>query len=437
MAKLKTIKCPQCGSPDYIELSEDKYKCKSCGASYYFDKEKAELNINHNYNGLIDFVKESKKIIFGVIAALLFFFILVFIIPFIFSSHKSQTPHYGTYSVKESDANKEDEYDESTEAIIGTFYKGEPVVLDFCKRDYRNINPWKSSFVMKIIGKDKNVIEEKTLVDKTDQDDKQIKMFDELRIQAFTDQSIWLIANNKFIYKLNAETFQIEPMNDKFVHGMTELASGLSKVEFGYQVDGFKVINNEAVEYYLFPLIDKIFTRDGFYRARSGQNGLTGKEQPDTGYFFYDGAKTTDDAIHDNPKKKLYIYSYLNYKHGPRQDFCPGWASMGQYIAWNRKTYKVQSMKELTPDRYYFYASVVFESPELCVITYKVDISDESPQIMQCIDNTGKVLWTLPDTEMKGSYNCTAHQGNIFIFSDYRKVLAVDNTGKIILKYGN
>ena len=41
-----TIKCPQCSSIKHSSLGDDKYKCESCGAIYFIDKNEQHIYIH-------------------------------------------------------------------------------------------------------------------------------------------------------------------------------------------------------------------------------------------------------------------------------------------------------------------------------------------------------------------------------------------------------
>ncbi len=51
MAKqIKAIKCPQCGSSLNTKISEEHFKCDSCGTQYFLDNDDVNINVNHQFN---------------------------------------------------------------------------------------------------------------------------------------------------------------------------------------------------------------------------------------------------------------------------------------------------------------------------------------------------------------------------------------------------
>lgn len=408
MAKeIKVIKCPNCGSVNKIELKPDFYRCTSCQTEYFLDDNDVNINYNHNFNNSNQFSDHGKtiKTVAIVIGCAIGFFVIISIIVGIFSSKKTNN----NYVYSTTTSSKKEEIDNGYSASRYTSYaflvpsSKQPIVIFLESRRYNDrSNESKNGTYLAYYSPLK-----KELLAETKMSDESHSSSD-IKIRTFSDGNIYIVNNKSSLLKLNLENFKTEDVGKKFFEDNTELQVGVATIEFVYEHngDGLVLLTNDGKKRYYYPLIQKLYTEDGYRKASYGFESLLPGATTKTIYTF-----SSESSEYPEEKLQLMRVNFKDNGAGPKDTKfnLRWWKDYGRsgiftggepyrkvlISAYGMQSNRVLSIKDITPERLYFSPSVLVDEDQTLIIKFKADANVKSPYKLQKINQqNGAVEWT-------------------------------------------
>lgn len=436
MAKqIKVIKCPQCGSTNNTQLSVDRYKCNNCDAEYFLDNDDVNVNVNYSYKD--GNTSDSKRIVKWVLIGIFSFFIfstLVSTCISVFSSRSSDTRSYNTYSSSSNTSKKEEVKESIDYANLFVNNKQEPILFAITYTDGKDS---KRNYLGKYID-----LKSKKNIGSTKLD---ITKLDKYELRTFNDGNTYIVINKKLLYRLNMTDLTLDNVTESMFKEQSLLSSGLASIEFVRDSwgDGFNVITNLGKEYYFYPMVGKVYTKDAFFDAVFGFNNLLPGAKNVT---YYEMTSRSDD-FEDEPIQLLEIvYKYNN--GGPEEkDTSPRWYKDygGSGIFTDRSPYtkrlfrntrnRIVSYKDVTPGRTYFAASVKYFDDKNIIISFRPTVAEDAPRILQCLSIPSfEVLWSL-NLELDSKYDpiksLVKTKDGYVVQTNKDTYLEISNSGKL------
>lgn len=445
MAKqIKAIKCPQCGSTSYVVSrkmgADDLYKCDSCGTEYFLDNDDININVNHrnpepsNTNSPL----LIKRILMGIGGAFLFYIIMLFIFGINKKTNKSTSSISGRSSISHTKEKNPNRFIESYRySYVFESATGKLIVFCITERSYKESfskdsrNGYFVTFKNLLTGE---IINERKL---------EIEKLKDYNSRKFMDGRRYFIINKRNLYVINESGLSFDNITEETFNKQSELSSGIADMSFTYKEsgNGFKIISNTGKEYYYYPLINRLYNNDQFYNARFGFKSLLPGAKEVT-YFTFSGKSM---YYEDEPIQLLKVV-YKNNNGGPEnRETSPKWFKDfgGSGIFTNRDPYvkrlfdyddaRVISYKDMTPDKLYFSAHVVYYDNQVVIVRYRPTAADDAATILQCMDaNTSEILWSLDlDNDSKRLDNITLTSEGYIAKSNNSKFFIIGKDGKI------
>lgn len=355
--KIVAIKCPQCGSSECKLIYKDHYQCLSCNTLYTVEDDAININVNHQKSGF----NLSKKaiILIAVIGALLALSFSIIVL-LVFTS-RSSPPSVHPYSVA------------SPRPMI---YKSDLVLAKDGQPLFVGIeeeNLFSAEKKIYYVIKD---LTTKEILSKEDLKD--IDSYDYV-LRTFNDGSVYFVTEDNLIYQIDRDNKKIVDINQTMFSNHKELASGIASLKFTYKSygDGFHITTNMGDEYYYYPLIDKLYTKEEFKKTIDfGAN-----YKLITNYLFTGSFKK-------EPVKLLSVtYKYNGGKGSYDTD-----PTLEQLVS----DKAVVSYKDLTPDRVYFDALVLFFDAREVIISFRPTAAENAPIVVQSLQLPSmNINWSL------------------------------------------
>ncbi len=399
MAKrIKAIKCPQCGSTKVKEQRTDYYRCSGCHTEFFIDSD--DIHIHHSYETDIPNpvnIPNQKYIIAGVAA----FMIVMFIVSSIFYTRKPSADGFPLPAIALKGEQSEKErfvWDDIDEMECFANAGGEGMIAVIGEGVYK-----KGYTITK---------EEKPYMGiyrVADQKQIQLKQMSELEnidlskinIRTFENGDVYVIIDKRKLFKLNTATYELSEVIFQTL-GLPEFEKGVFQIEFEYDNDGFKVINEMGKELYYFPIINKVYDKNEFYDAQSRKTADAKKR---AAFVF------TGESFDYPDEKPLLIKYYYWHQTGYPYDM-PHFAWWKDYggsgiftdrdpyrkvlmSAYQAESSRVISWKNFTPDREYISGTVMAYDDKEVMIAFSTTLSGN--KIVQLLDaETAEIKWTLP-----------------------------------------
>lgn len=397
MAKrIKAVKCPQCGSTRAKELRPDYYKCSSCQTEFFIDSD--DININHKYENPLNKINVKHALIS--ISVIVGCFIFISIVRSVLSpkTFYSQPP---SVTIAE----------EKTDKSVVVWNK----IVEF--RGFANAN---GEGMILIIGaratkKDYSTYEDETpsygIYRATDSSEVAIKPIrnidninftDIIKTKLFENGKIYVIINNKRLFVFDTGRYELDEVQFQSLN-LPELAKGVFEIRFEPEEgDGFKVVNELGKKLYYFPIINKVYTEEGYYAAR-GMKLPNAKKR--VGFLF--SAKSDDFPDEKIQLIKYYYWwqiGYPVYQPGFRWDKDFGGSGIftdrSPYrkvliLPYIREKSRMISFSDFTPNRDYISGHVLAYNDQEVLIAFKPTLSGNT--IVQILDAaTAEIKWTIP-----------------------------------------
>ncbi len=411
MAKrIKAIKCPQCGSTKARELRTDYYECDACHTEFFIDSD--DININHKYD--TPPILNTKYILI-IVATFVGFFIFFNII----NSFSSSKP---------LDITKEKEIIfwsdvKELKGFANANEEGMILVIGnrTSKKGYHTSKEKKASFgIYQAIDKKEVFIKPINGLEKIE--------ISNAKIKSFENGDVYAVINKKKLFRLNIKTYDFEEVIFQSLN-LPELAKGVFEIKFAYENDGFEVINELGKNLYYFPIINKVYTKNGFYNACRAKKIPTAKKQ--IGFQF---SKDSDDFPNEKIQLiKYYYWSQIGYPtnipyfkwqkdfggSGIFTDSSPyRKVLISPYVA---KTSRLISISDFTPKRDYMSGKVLAYNDKEVLISFKPTLSGNT--IIQILDaKTAEIKWTMPsDMPHLVTNDDVIKVKDGFLFTQYKK----------------
>lgn len=407
MAKhIKAIKCPHCGSVAHTQLRDDYYQCKNCGTEYYLDND--DININHNYryenNEQKPAFNKTTKATLIVLGGLFLLFICINIARSIFRSEKAPRG--------------------VTKGITATKLKKAPKkrIYWYNKKDFQFVDKDNRPLFIRVGEKRESVgasskdsvlfvvydlLDSNKIIFRQELEFKPSSL--DTRFKLFENGDLYFTLNNKKLFQADIKNKSIQEITAEHFSDIAQLRVGFAKVEFVYngQGDGFKFLTNEGKQLYYFPLIDKLYNDNEFFRAQAALSGAMEHNPLRTGYSFSEKSMEYKDE-----KIQLIKYFYYGAEGYPKRspifrwsrDFGPRSGIFTERDPFTKtllsvsgkKLARIKSYKDFTPGRLYFHASVLDFTDKQVLIAYKpTPASDDSYSIQLLNAENGAIIWTL------------------------------------------
>lgn len=426
MAKrIKAIKCPQCGSTKATEIRTDYYRCDSCRTEFFIDSD--DININHRYEGFNPVNKTNLKYLMA--GAAIFLGVLFF-----FSTKRPSSSYSPPGIPAERDVvEKEVFFWDRIEEFKGfANAAGDGMVIIIgnrgSKKGYSVSDEKQSCFaVYQAIDQKRIMIKPINGLENT--------AISDAEVQSFENGDVYAIINKKKLFKLNTATYELKEIVFESLE-FPEFEKGVYQIEFAYDNEGFKVINELGKELYYFPVINKVYSNDAFYKARSEQLP-DAKEQ--AAFQFSDESLDFPDE-----KTQLIKYHYWHQMGYPidiprfawQKDFGgPGiFTDRSPYrkvliLPYNAQTARLISWKDFTPERDYLSGTVLAYDEKEVLIAFTTTVSGN--EIIQLLDaETAAVKWTMPSDTQYMVSDKVAKVKDGYLFTEYKKSWLFDTQSR-------
>ena len=419
---IKALKCPQCGSTRATKISEDHYRCDSCSTEYYLDSD--DITIHHKVEtkpAPNTFLRRLLLIILAPAA----FFSLITIGLIVWGSSREETS-------RERDGEEHMSYAcERLMAFSST--AGRPIVVlcGAARRDDSS-GDWDHAkgFMYFFDGETYEIIKKLELPDVTGR----VSVTD---ARQFEDGTYYVVLNEKRLFAIDRSTLDV-----KEIHGedykLPELSEGFGKValyfhEYG---DALKVETNLGKKFVYYPIANKLYTDQSIFKAYEDKLPAPKLRTRFTFSEQMMGSDYMDEQI------QLVRYQTLEQLGYPRRTPHFGWENdrhsyypkkifVSQYFV---EESRLQSYEDFTPGAYYFSPTVLYESDDQILISFKPTAAADAKKMLRCLDaQTGQVLWSCSEG-LDGLDFClgVARFSGGYVLVDYSHSWLISSEGKVM-----
>ena len=419
---IKALKCPQCGSTRATKISEDHYRCDSCSTEYYLDSD--DITIHHKVEtkpAPNTFLRRLLLIILAPAA----FFSLITIGLIVWGSSREETS-------RERDGEEHMSYAcERLMAFSST--AGRPIVVlcGAARRD-DSTGDWDHAkgFMYFFDGETYEIIKKLELPDVTGS----VSVTD---ARQFEDGTYYVVLNKKRLFAIDRSTLDV-----KEIHGedykLPELSEGFGKLalyfhEYG---DALEVETNLGKKFVYYPIANKLYTDQSIFKAYEDKLPAPKLRTRFTFSEQMMGSDYMDEQI------QLVRYQTLEQLGYPRRTPHFGWENdrhsyypkkifVSQYFV---EESRLQSYEDFTPGAYYFSPTVLYESADQILISFKPTAAADAKKMLRCLDaQTGKVLWSCSEG-LDGLDFClgVARFSGGYVLVDYSRSWLISSEGKVV-----
>ena len=419
---IKALKCPQCGSTRATKISEDHYRCDSCSTEFYLDSD--DITIHHKVEtkpAPNTFLRRLLLIILAPAA----FFSLITIGLIVWGSSREETS-------RERDGEEHMSYAcERLMAFSST--AGRPIVVlcGAARRDDSS-GDWDHAkgFMYFFDGETYEVIKKLELPDVTGS----VNVTD---ARQFEDGTYYVVLNKKRLFAIDRSTLDV-----KEIHGedykLPELSEGFGKLalyfhEYG---DALEVETNLGKKFVYYPIANKLYTDQSIFKAY--EDKLPAPKLR-THFTFSEQMMGSD---YQDEQIQLVRYQTLEQLGYPRRTPHFGWENdrhsyypkkifVSQYFV---EESRLQSYEDFTPGAYYFSPTVLYESDDQILISFKPTAAADAKKMLRCLDaQTGQVLWSCSEG-LDGLDFClgVARFSGGYVLVDYSHSWLISSEGKVM-----
>ena len=419
---IKALKCPQCGSTRATKISEDHYRCDSCSAEFFLDSD--DITIHHKVEtkpAPNTFLRRLLLIILAPAA----FFSLIAIGLIIWGSSREVTS-------RERDGEEHMSY--ACERLIAfSSTAGRPIVVlcGAARRDDSS-GDWDHAkgFMYFFDGETYEIIKKLELPDVTGS----VSVTD---ARQFEDGTFYVILNKKRLFVIDRSTLDV-----KEIHGedykLPELSEGFGKLalyfhEYG---DALEVETNLGKKFVYYPIANKLYTDQSIFKAYEDKLPAPKLRTRFTFSEQMMGSDYMDEQI------QLVRYQTLEQLGYPRRTPHFGWEN-DRHSYYPKKIFvsqyfleesRLQSYEDFTPGAYYFSPTVLYESDDQILISFKPTAAADAKKMLRCLDaQTGQVLWSCSEG-LDGLDFClgVARFSGGYVLVDYSHSWLISSEGKVM-----
>ena len=419
---IKALKCPQCGSTRATKISEDHYRCDSCSTEFYLDSD--DITIHHKVEtkpAPNTFLRRLLLIILAPAA----FFSLITIGLIVWGSSREETS-------RERDGEEHMSYAcERLMAFSST--AGHPIVVlcGAARRDDSS-GDWDHAkgFMYFFDGETYEIIKKLELPDVTGR----VSVTD---ARQFEDGTYYVVLNKKRLFAIDRSTLDV-----KEIHGedykLPELSEGFGKLalyfhEYG---DALEVETNLGKKFVYYPIANKLYTDQSIFKAYEDKLPAPKLRTRFTFSEQMMGSDYMDEQI------QLVRYQTLEQLGYPRRTPHFGWEN-DRHSYYPKKIFvskyfveesRLQSYEDFTPGAYYFSPTVLYESDDQILISFKPTAAADAKKMLRCLDaQTGQVLWSCSEG-LDGLDFClgVARFSGGYVLVDYSRSWLISSEGKVM-----
>ena len=419
---IKALKCPQCGSTRATKISEDHYRCDSCSTEFYLDSD--DITIHHKVEtkpAPNTFLRRLLLIILAPAA----FFSLITIGLIVWGSSREETS-------RERDGEEHMSYAcERLMAFSST--AGRPIVVlcGAARRDDSSGDWDHAKGIMYFFdGETYEIIKKLELPDVTGR----VSVTD---ARQFEDGTYYVVLNEKRLFAIDRSTLDV-----KEIHGedykLPELSEGFGKLalyfhEYG---DALEIETNLGKKFVYYPIANKLYTDQSIFKAYKDKLPAP---QLRTHFTFSEQMTGSD---YKDEQIQLVRYQTLEQLGYPRRTPHFGWENdrhsyypkkifVSQYFV---EESRLQSYEDFTPGAYYFSPTVLYESDDQILISFKPTAAADAKKMLRCLDaQTGQVLWSCSEG-LDGLDFClgVARFSGGYVLVDYSHSWLISSEGKVM-----
>ena len=419
---IKALKCPQCGSTRATKISEDHYRCDSCSTEFFLDSD--DITIHHKVEtkpAPNTFLRRLLLIILAPAA----FFSLITIGLIVWGSSREET-------LRERDGEEHMSYAcERLMAFSST--AGRPIVVlcGAARRDDSSGDWDHAKGIMYFFdGETYEIIKKLELPDVTGR----VSVTD---ARQFEDGTYYVVLNKQRLFAIDRSTLDV-----KEIHGedykLPELSEGFGKLalyfhEYG---DALEVETNLGKKFVYYPIANKLYTDQSIFKAYEDKLPAPKLRTRFTFSEQMMGSDYMDEQI------QLVRYQTLEQLGYPRRTPHFGWENdrhsyypkkifVSQYFV---EESRLQSYEDFTPGAYYFSPTVLYESDDQILISFKPTAAADAKKMLRCLDaQTGQVLWSCSEG-LDGLDFClgVARFSGGYVLVDYSHSWLISSEGKVM-----
>ena len=419
---IKALKCPQCGSTRATKISEDHYRCDSCSTEFYLDSD--DITIHHKVEtkpAPNTFLRRLLLILLAPAA----FFSLITIGLIVWGSSREETS-------REGDGEEHMSYAcERLMAFSST--AGRPIVVlcGAARRDDSSGDWDHAKGIMYFFdGETYEIIKKLELPDVTGR----VSVTD---ARQFEDGTYYVVLNKKRLFVIDRSTLDV-----KEIHGedykLPELSEGFGKVGLYFYKygDALEVETNLGKKFVYYPIANKLYTDRSIFKAYEDKLPAP---QLRTHFTFSEqmtGSDYQDEQIQLVRYQALEQLGYPRYIpsfgwENDRHSYYPKKIFVSQYVV---EQSRLQSYEDFTPGSYYFSPTVLYESADQILISFKPTAAADAKKMLRCLDaQTGQVLWSCSEG-LDGLDFClgVARFSGGYVLVDYSHSWLISSEGKVM-----
>ena len=419
---IKALKCPQCGSTRATKISEDHYRCDSCSTEFYLDSD--DITIHHKVEtkpAPNTFLRRLLLIILAPAA----FFSLITIGLIVWGSSREGNSEKGS---------GEEHMSYACERLIAfSSTAGHPIVVlcGAARRDDSSGDWDHAKGIMYFFdGETYEIIKKLELPDVTGR----VSVTD---ARQFEDGTYYVVLNKKRLFAIDRSTLDV-----KEIHGedykLSELSEGFGKLalyfhEYG---DALEVETNLGKKFVYYPIANKLYTDQSIFKAYEDKLPAPKLRTRFTFSEQMMGSDYMDEQI------QLVRYQTLEQLGYPRRTPHFGWENdrhsyypkkifVSQYFV---EESRLQSYEDFTSGAYYFSPTVLYESDDQILISFKPTAAADAKKMLRCLDaQTGQVLWSCSEG-LDGLDFClgVARFSGGYVLVDYSHSWLISSEGKVL-----
>ena len=419
---IKALKCPQCGSTRATKISEDHYRCDSCSTEFYLDSD--DITIHHKVETKPAPNTFLRRLLFTILAPAAFFS-LITIGLIVWGSSREGTS-------REGDGEEHMSY--ACEQLM-TFSStaGRPIVVlcGAARRDDSS-GDWDHAkgFMYFFDGETYEIIKKLELPDVTGR----VSVTD---ARQFEDGTYYVVLNKKRLFAIDRSTLDVKEIYGED-YKLPEFSEGFGKValyfhEYG---DALKVETNLGKKFVYYPIANKLYTDQSIFKAYEDKLPAPKLRTRFTFSEQMMGSDYMDEQI------QLVRYQTLEQLGYPRRTPHFGWENdrhsyypkkifVSQYFV---EESRLQSYEDFTPGAYYFSPTVLYESDDQILISFKPTAAADAKKMLRCLDaQTGQVLWSCSEG-LDGLDFClgVARFSGGYVLVDYSRSWLISSEGKVV-----
>ena len=419
---IKALKCPQCGSTRATKISEDHYRCDSCSTEFFLDSD--DITIHHKVETKPAPNTFLKRLLLTILVPAAFFS-LITIGLIVWGSSREGTSEKGR---------GEEHMSYACERLMAfSSTAGRPIVVlcGAARRDDSS-GDWDHAkgFMYFFDGETYEIIKKLELPDVTGR----VSVTD---ARQFEDGTFYVVLNKKRLFAIDRSTLDV-----KEIHGedykLPELSEGFGKLalyfhEYG---DALEIETNLGKKFVYYPIANKLYTDQSIFKAYEDKLPAPKLRTRFTFSEQMMGSDYMDEQI------QLVRYQTLEQLGYPRRTPHFGWENdrhsyypkkifVSQYFV---EESRLQSYEDFTPGAYYFSPTVLYESDDQILISFKPTAAADAKKMLRCLDaQTGQVLWSCSEG-LDGLDFClgVARFSGGYVLVDYSHSWLISSEGKVM-----